>query len=81
MRSGNWPKRWCEPSCCASVAELQARLDEADRLQREEYPTRAGGSWMELFPELRHSGRRYSLAWEQRSWDLQRVEDHLPARM
>jgi hypothetical protein len=76
-RSQGTAKRWCEPSRCPSVAALQARLDEADRLQREAYPTARGGSRLELFPALRHSGRRYSLAWEQRSWDLQRVEDHL----
>ena len=46
-------------------------------MQREEYPTRGGSSRWELFPALRHSGRRYSLAWERRCWNLQRVEDHL----
>lgn len=76
-RSQGTAKRWCEPSRCGSVAELQARLDEADRLQREEYPTRGGSSRWELFPALRHSGRRYSLVWERRCWNLQRVEDHL----
>lgn len=76
-RSQGTAKRWCEPGGCASVAELQQRLDEADRLQREEYPTPAGGSRLELFPGLRHSGRPYSPAWERRAWDLQLVEEHL----
>lgn len=76
-RSQGTAKRWCEPSRCGSVAELQARLDQADRLQREEYPTAGGASRLELFPELRHSGRPYSLAWERRAWDLSLVEMHL----
>jgi hypothetical protein len=70
-------KRWAEPGACGTVAELQARLDEADRLQREEYPTRAGGSRLELFPGLRHWGRKYTRAWEERAWSLDLVEAHL----
>ncbi len=75
-RSQGTAKRWCEPERCVSAAELQTRLDEADRRQREEYPTAAASRW-ELFPELRHSGRSYSLAWERRAWDLALVEEHL----
>jgi transposase InsO family protein len=70
-------KRWGEPGRCGTVAELQANLDEADRLQREEYRTRAGASRLELFPGLRHSGRKYSRAWEGRAWSLALVEEHL----
>jgi hypothetical protein len=76
-RSQGTGKRWAEPSRCRSVAELQQRLDEADRLHREAYPTRAGGSRLELFPDLRHSGRSYTRAWEEQTWDLRRVEEHL----
>jgi transposase InsO family protein len=76
-RSQGTGKRWAEPGSCRSVAELQGRLDEADRLQREEYRTRGGGSRLELFPQLRHSGRTYSLAWEERTWSLGVVEEHL----
>src|SRR5262249_60856675 len=35
-------QRWAEPERCRDVAELQARLDEEDRGQREEDPHEAG---------------------------------------
>lgn len=76
-RSQGTGKRWSEPDRCGGVAALQERLDEADRIQREEYPTPAGGARLTLFPALRHSGRRYTQAWERRSWSLARVERHL----
>jgi hypothetical protein len=73
-------QRWAEPGRCASVAELQANLDEADRIHREEYVTPpAVASRLELFPELRHSGRRYTRAGERRAWSLAAVEAHLSA--
>jgi transposase InsO family protein len=76
-RSQGTGKRWAEPGACRTAAELQARLDEADRMQREVYVTPAGASRLELFPALRHSGRPYTEAWEARAWDLSLVEDHL----
>jgi hypothetical protein len=76
-RSQGTGKRWAEPGTCRTAAELQARLDEADRLQREVYVTAAGASRLELFPALRHSGRAYTAAWEKRAWSLSLVEDHL----
>jgi hypothetical protein len=76
-RSQGTGKRWAEPGSCRTVGELQARLDEADRMQREVYVTPAGVSRLELFPALRHSGRAYTVAWEVRAWSLSRVEDHL----
>jgi hypothetical protein len=76
-RSQGTGKRWGEPGRCHSVAELQANLDEADRIQREDYPTLAGPSRLELFPGLRQSGRPYTLAWEERTWSLPLVEAHL----
>jgi hypothetical protein len=76
-RSQGTGKRWAEPGRCQSVAELQAHLDEADGIQRAEYPTRGGRSRMELFPELCHSGRKYSQSWEEQTWSLRRVEAQL----
>lgn len=76
-RSQGTGKRWSEPGRCRSVAQLQANLDEADRIQREEYPTVREASRLELFPELRHSGRRYTLAWEERTWSLRTVQEQL----
>src|SRR5262249_43946834 len=43
-RSQGTAKRWAEPRRCDSVNELQRRLDEADRIQREEYPYVSGQS-------------------------------------
>ena len=76
-RSHGTGQGWAEPQTCRSVAELQARLDEADRRQREAYVTPAGASRWQLFPDLRHSGRRYAAAGEARTWSLARVEEHL----
>ena len=73
-------QRWGEPERCASVAQLQANLDEADRIHREEYVTPpASCSRLELFPALHHSGRRYTRAWERRTWSPAAVEVHLSA--
>jgi hypothetical protein len=76
-RSQGTAKRWAEPRRCASAAELQQRLDEADRLQREDYPYADGRSRWAVFPALAHSGRPYSRAWERRSWSLGAVRQHL----
>ena len=66
-------KAWGEPRPCASAAELEARLEELDRWQRELYPLRGGRPRREAYPGLQHSGRRYTAAWEARTWDLRRV--------
>lgn len=76
-RSQGTGKRWAEPGRCAGPAELQANLDAADRIQREEYPTPAGPSRWALFPALAHSGRGWTAAWEARAWSLAAVEAHL----
>ena len=57
--------------------EVEDRLDEMDRLQREEYPSLHGQTRLAVFPELQHSGRAYSVAWEERSWDLRRAQEYL----
>jgi hypothetical protein len=64
---------WGEPQSCGSAAELQARLEELDRWQRELYPTADGRSRCEVYPGLRHSGRRYDPAREASRWELQRA--------
>ena len=70
-------KRWAEPRQCPNVAELQKRLDEADRNHRERCRLRGGATRQEMFPELSHSGRKYTPAWEDARWSLARVETHL----
>jgi hypothetical protein len=64
---------WAEPATCASAAELQRRLDEADNIQREAYPAIGGRPRMDAFPGLKHSGRPYRPRHEARHWELGRV--------
>jgi hypothetical protein len=68
-------KRWCEPWTCGSGVELQGRLEEMDRVQREVYPARCGQSRLAAHPSLNHSGRIYDPAREGSTWDLGKVWD------
>jgi hypothetical protein len=76
-RSQGTGKRWAEPGQCHTVAELQTHLDEADQIQRACYPAVGALSRLAAFPQLRHSGRRYTQAWEERTWSLERVRQHV----
>jgi hypothetical protein len=76
-RSQGTGKRWAEPQTCSDVAELQRRVEDQDRLQRERYPSIKGRSRWEAFPGLKHSGRVYRAEEEASHWDLGRVLDHL----
>jgi hypothetical protein len=67
-------KRWAEPEQCDSAEQLQQGSDVAARRQRERYPYRQGKSRMEVFPQLQHSGREYSLRWEEENWSLELAE-------
>ena len=58
---------------CDSPAQLQRRSDEAARRQRERYPYRRGQSRLEVFAELKHSGRGYGVAKEEATWDLEKA--------
>lgn len=74
MRTG---KAWANPGRCRDRAEVQTRLDEMDRVQREEYPALAGKTRLEVWPELSHSGRAYSLKWERSDWSLRAALERL----
>jgi hypothetical protein len=78
-------KSWGEPHRCRSAAELQRRMDELDRWQRDLYPTGDGRPRSERYPELKHSGRHYTPAREAAMWDLRRawtwVGQHLVRRL
>lgn len=78
-RSQGTGKRWTEPGTCQDMHELQQRIDEMDRIQREVYPSVQGQSRSQAFPDLPHSGRCYSKAWEKREWSLKLVLEHLAA--
>lgn len=76
-KSQDTGQRWCEPHTCATPQELQARLDEMDCLQREEYPSLQGRSRTQVFPALQQRLRPYTAAWEQAAWDLRRAQEYL----
>lgn len=76
-RSQGTAKRWGEPALCHSVEQLQANLDEADQIHREEYLLPEGKTRWQLFSGLAHSGRRYSQRWEKANWSLLRVKEYL----
>jgi hypothetical protein len=68
---------WAEPDRCHDPAELQRRLDEEDRVQREFYPHGSFQSRLAAYPSLAHSGRPYSAAWERAHWSWAAVLSHL----
>lgn len=76
-RSQGLAWNWAEPDRCRDAAELQGRLDEADRVQRESYPYGALGSRLEAYPGLRHSGRPYAAEWERENWSWEAVLNDL----
>jgi hypothetical protein len=76
-RSQGTGKRWGEPATCKDPEELQRRLDEMDRIQREVYPSIKGQSRWQAFPGLQRVDRPYSKTWEKKNWDIQRVLDHM----
>ena len=76
-RSQGTAKRWGEPWSCDSSGELQRRLWEMDAIQRQDYPSIAGRSRGEAFPQLVHSGRAYTPEWEEAHWSLERAAAEL----
>lgn len=76
-KSQDTGQRWCEPHTCTTAAELQGRLNEMDRLQREAYPSLQGRSRLAVFPELQPPPRPYTRRWEGQAWDLRRAQDYL----
>jgi len=72
-RSQGVAKNWAEPDRCHDTAELQRRLNEEDRVQRQRYPHGSFGSRMEAYPGLAHSGRPYNTAWERKYWSWEAV--------
>ena len=76
-RSQGTAKRWAAPQDCNSPEERQRRLEEMDGIQRQEYPSVRGRSRSEAFPQLAHSGRAYTPAWERVHWALAAVAAHL----
>lgn len=76
-RSHGTALRWASPATCGDVAELPARLDREDRVQREEYPHLPGRPRMQAYPGLAHSARPYDPGREAEAWSWRRVLDHV----
>ena len=76
-RSQGVGKNWAEPQNCESAKQLQQRLDEMDRIQRERYPHQRGKSRLATYPQLKSSRRPYDADWEEKHWSLRRVLNHL----
>jgi hypothetical protein len=76
-RNNGLGQRWAEVRQCHSAAEVQAKLEEVDEVQRAYMPSVAGRSRLAAYPGLRHSGRSYSREWEEASWSLAAVESVL----
>jgi hypothetical protein len=72
-RSQGTAKRWGEPQTCDGPEELPRRLEDMDRIQRQEYPSLRGRSRLEAYPQLAHSGRGYTPEWEEAHWSLAAV--------
>ena len=76
-RSQGTGKRWTEPATCQDAAELQRRMIDMDRIQREVYPSIQGQSRWQAFPALQQVARPYSKSWEKSHWDLELVLAHM----
>jgi hypothetical protein len=76
-RSQGTGKRWTEPSTCRDPDELQRRMNDMDRIQREVYPSIRGQSRWQAFPGLQQVVRPYTKTWEKGHWDLELVLAHL----
>ena len=71
-RSQGTAKNWAEPGQGDSPEQLQSRVDEEDKVQRELYPAVEGQSRLQRYPSLLHSGRGYVAgSWEQVCWSLE----------
>jgi transposase InsO family protein len=76
-RSQGTGKRWTEPGTCKDPDELQRRMDDMDRIQREAYPSMKDQSRSQAFPGLHLIDRPYSKTWEKRHWNLELVLAHM----
>jgi hypothetical protein len=65
---------WAEPGNHDSVEQLQSRVDDEDRIQREVYRFDGKQSRLAAYAELRWRGQLYALGrWEAVCWDHQQA--------
>jgi hypothetical protein len=68
---------WVEPQHCANFADLQARLLEFTRFQRQRYPACQGQSRLEAYPALLSQPRPYDPDHDAKLWSHQAIFDYL----
>jgi hypothetical protein len=66
---------------CPSAAALQARVDDLDHIQREEYAVQDGRSRRQWFPGLWQPQRPYRLAAEGTLWREEWARSYLAGRL
>ena len=76
-RSHGVSKNWAEVPTCGDWRQLQERLTDLDKIQREEYLLRSGRTRWELFPGLRSKQQDYSRQWEQAHWQEKLAREYL----
>jgi hypothetical protein len=72
---------WAEPGTCRDAGELQARVDDFDRLQREEYPVHGGRTRRDLFGDLWQARRPYTREAEAGQWQAGLARAYLGGRV
>jgi hypothetical protein len=80
-RSHGVTAAWAEPWTCQDAPALQARVDDADHIQRDEYEAHAGRTRRQLFPALWQPRRPYSRATEAAQWREDSARAYLAARV
>jgi hypothetical protein len=76
-RANGCAQKWAEVQKCHSVSELQEKLNESDEIQRAYMPSVKAVSRQQAYPGVEHSTRRYDAQWEEKNWDLAKVEEKL----
>jgi hypothetical protein len=72
---------WAEPWSCQDASELQVRVEDTDRIQREEYEVYPGWTRRRLYPGLWHPRRPYSRMSEQEQWSEEKAKAYLAGRI
>lgn len=76
-RSNQTNQRWSEPHKAGSAEQWQRSVDAMDRRQREAYPFLGCRSRLEVFPELKQTGKPYDEGWEGQNWDIHKAREYL----
>lgn len=68
---------WVEPPTCPGLADLQQRLAQFSRIQREQYPACQGQARLQAYPGLLTNARHYQASADAQRWSEQAVFDYL----